>query len=45
MPMYKITKDEVQKLEEEIDDLLDTLDSLETLTPEILMEQNLKTIK
>ena len=43
--MYKITKDEVQKLEEEIDDLLDTLDSLETLTPEILMEQNLKTIK
>ena len=43
--MYKITKDEVQKLAEEIDSLLDALDVLEELTPEILMEQNLKIIK
>lgn len=45
MPMYRITKDEVEKLENEIDSLLDALDVLEELTPQILMEQNLKTVK
>lgn len=45
MPMYKITKDEVKKLEDEMDALLDALDVLESLTPEIMMEQNLKTVK
>ncbi|WAX21778.1 hypothetical protein [Stenotrophomonas phage RAS14] len=45
LPMYRITKDEVKKLEEEMDALIDTLDALEALTPELMMEQNLKTVK
>lgn len=42
MPMYRITTDEVVKLAEEIDALLEHLDELEALTPVILMEKNLK---
>lgn len=45
LPMYRITKDEVSKLEDEMDALLDTLDALEALTPEMMMEQNLKIVK
>jgi DNA topoisomerase II len=45
LPMYRITKDEVKKLEDEMDALLNTLDALEALTPELMMEQNLKTVK
>jgi DNA topoisomerase-2 len=45
IPMYKITKDEVAKLEEYMDSLLDALDTLESLTPEIMMESNLKSLK
>lgn len=42
MPMYRITTDEVVKLANEIDKLLDYLEELEALTPIILMEKNLK---
>lgn len=42
IPMYKITTDEVRKLEDDIEKQLDELDELEKLTPEIMMETNLK---
>lgn len=42
MPMYRITTDEVEKLLEEIDGLMDRLDELEALTAVKLMEQNVK---
>lgn len=42
IPMFRITTDEVKKLETEIETLLDELDELEQLTPEIMMEKNLK---
>jgi len=42
MPMYRITTDEVSKLEQEIDKQLDYLEELEALTPVIMMERNLK---
>lgn len=42
IPMYRITTDEVMKLEKEIDAQLDELDSLEQLTPIDLMTANLK---
>lgn len=45
LPMYKITKDEVTKLEDEMFALVDTLDALEALTPTMMMEANLKTVK
>ncbi|QDJ96368.1 DNA topoisomerase II medium subunit [Xanthomonas phage Xoo-sp13] len=42
MPMYRITTDEVDKLNADIDALMDAMDVLEQLTPATLMEQNLK---
>ncbi len=42
MPMYKITTDEVSKLENEIDALVDHLEDLESLTAVALMERNIK---
>lgn len=42
MPMYRITTDEVEKLANDIDGLLDHLEMLESLTPVALMEKNLK---
>lgn len=42
IPMYRITTDEVEKLAAEIDKLMDYLEELEALTPDILMERNLK---
>lgn len=42
LPMYRITVDEVDKAEKEIDDSITKLDELEKLTPVFLMENNLK---
>lgn len=42
MPMYRITTDEVAKLELEMDNNIDILDTLESLTPEVVMERGLK---
>lgn len=42
MPMYRITTDEVEKLEREIDKAVDDLGVLEQLTPVGVMEANLK---
>ena len=42
MPMYRITTDEVDKLAEGIEKLMDHLDELEQLTPVIVMDKNLK---
>ena len=42
MAMYRITTDEVEKLLAQIDQLVDTLETLEKLTPQQLMERNLK---
>lgn len=41
-PMYKITTDEVKKLNNDIDKLLDNLDNLEKLTPIDIMENDFK---
>lgn len=42
IPMYRITVDEVEKLQKDIESQLDELDELERLTPEAMMEKNLK---
>lgn len=42
MPMYKITTDEIDELQKEIDSLVDRLDYLEQCKPIDIMKQNLK---
>jgi DNA topoisomerase II len=42
MPMYRITTDEVEKINNEMNASLDALDVLESLTTVAVMEQNLK---
>lgn len=44
MPMYRITTDEIAKLEKEMDELVVQLDELENTKPIQLMERNLKTL-
>lgn len=44
MPMYKITTDEIEILQKEIEQLVDRLDYLEQCKPIDIMKQNLKTL-
>jgi hypothetical protein len=45
MPMYKITTDEIEILQKEIEQLVDHLDYLEHLQPIDVMKNNLKEFK
>lgn len=42
MPIYKITTDEIQKLNDEVDEMMDALDTLKTTTSLELMKFNIK---
>lgn len=44
IPMYRITTDEIQKLEKEMDSLIVELDELENTKPLDVMERNLKSL-
>lgn len=45
MPIYKITKDEVEKEEDEIQKLLEELDIIEEMTPDKLIIDRMKSVK